>query len=128
MMKPQFMIDVEEISKEITERAKALFKNEYTVAVTSQIRKYFSVERFIDPKDHTKLVYIKGPGIEMIDDWLVEKFIKDSENQARLQKYFDEHFDRIFEECMEKAIQHRCNALAFKLTAEKMEEKSSTKD
>ena len=127
-MKPQFMIDVEEISKEITERAKALFKNEYTVAVTSQIRKYFSVERFPDPKDRSKLIHVKGPGIEMIDDWLVEKFIKDSENQARLQKYFDEHFDRIFEECMEKAIQHRCNALAFKRTAEKMEEKSSTRD
>lgn len=127
-MKPQFMIDVEEISKEITERAKALFKNEYMVAVTSQIRKYFSVERFPDPKDRSKLIHIKGPGIETIDDWLVEKFIKDSETQARLQKYFDEHFDRIFSECMEKAIQHRCNATAFKLTAEKMEEQSSAKD
>ena len=122
------MINVEEISLEISEKAKALFKNEYIAAATSQIRKYFSVERFIDPKDHTKLVYIKGPGIEMIDDWLVEKFIKDSETQARLQKYFDEHFDRIFSECMEKAIQHRCNATAFKLTAEKMEEQSSAKD
>lgn len=30
-------------------------------------------------------------------------------------------------QCMEKAIQHRCSAQAFKLTAEKMEEKSSTK-
>ena len=127
-MKPQFMIDVEEISKEITERAKALFKNEYMVAVTSQIRKYFSVERFPDPKDRSKLIHIKGPGIEMIDDWLAEKFIKDSETQTRLQKYFDEHFDRIFSECVEKAIQHRCNATVFKLTAEKMEEKSSTKD
>ena len=127
-MKPQFTIDIEGISKEITDKAKALFKNEYTVAVTSQIRKYFSVERFPDPKDRSKLIHVKGPGVEMIDDWLDEKFIKDSENQARLQKYFDEHFDRIFEECMEKAIQHHCNALAFKLTAEKMEEKSSTKD
>lgn len=126
-MKSQFTIDIEGISKEITDKAKALFKGEYMAAMASQIRRYFSIERFPDPKDRSKLIQIKGPGIEMIDDWLVEKFIKDSESQTRMQKYFDEHFDRIFEECMEKAIQHRCNALTFKLTAEKMEEKSSTK-
>lgn len=127
-MKPLLTLNLEEIVSSVKEKAEALFKTEFADTTTSEIRKYFGIARCQDPKDRNKIITIKGPGVEMIEDWLVEKFIKDSENQTRMQKYFDEHFDRIFDECMEKAIQHRCNAIAFKRTTEKMEEKSSTKD
>lgn len=127
-MKPLLTLNLEEIASSVKEKAEALFKTEFTVTATSEIRKYFDIARCQDPKDRNKIVTIKGPGVEMIDDWLAEKFVEDGETYARLKKYFDENFDRIFNECMEKAIQHRCNAIAFKLTAEKMEEKSSTKD
>ena len=127
-MKPLLTLNFEEIASSVKEKAEAVFKTEFTVTATSEIRKYFGIARCQDPKDRNKIVTIKGPGVEMIDDWLAEKFVEDGETYARLKKYFDENFERIFNECMEKAIQHRCNAIAFKLTAEKMEEKSSTKD
>lgn len=127
-MKPLLTLNLEEIASSIKEKAEALFKTEFAVTATSEIRKYFGISRSQDPRDRNKIITIKGPGVEMIEDWLTEKFIKDSENYLRLEKYFDENFDRIFDECMERAIQHRCNAIAFKRTAEKMEEKSSTKD
>ena len=127
-MKPLLTLNLEEITSSTKEKAEALFKTEFAVTATSEIRKYFGIVRCQDPKDRNKIITIKGPGVEMIEDWLAEKFIEDSESYERLKKCFDENFDRIFNECMEKAIQHHCNAIAFKLTAEKMEEKSSTKD
>ncbi len=127
-MKPLLTLNFEEIASSVKEKAEALFKTEFAVTATSEIRKYFSISRSQDPRDRNKIITIKGPGVEMIEGWLTEKFIKDSENYLRLEKYFDENFDRIFDECMERAIQHHCNAIAFKRTAEKMEEKSSTKD
>ena len=125
-MKPLLTLNLEEIASSVKEKAEALFKTEFAATATAEIRKYFGIARYQDPKDRNKIITTKGPGIEMIDDWLAEKFIKDSESYERLRKCFDENFDRIFNECMEKAIRHRCNAIAFKLTAEKMEEKSST--
>lgn len=127
-MKPLLTLNLEEITSSTKEKAEALFKTEFAVTATSEIRKYFGIVRCQDPKDRNKIITIKGPGVVMIEDWLTEKFIEESESYGLLKKHFDENFDRIFNECMEKAIQHRCNAIAFKLTAEKMEEKSSTKD
>lgn len=101
-MKPLLTLNLEEIASSVKEKAEALFKTEFADTTTSEIRKYFRIVRCQDPKDRNKIITIKGPGVEMIEDWLVEKFIKDSENQTRMQKYFDENFDRIFNECMEK--------------------------
>lgn len=125
-MKPLLTLNLEEIASSIKEKAEALFKTEFAATATAEIRKYFGIARYQDPKDRNKVITTKGPGVEMIDDWLAEKFIKDSESYERLKKYFDENFDRIFNECMEKAIQHHCNKAAFRLTAEKGSQKCHT--
>lgn len=125
-MKPLLTLNLEEIASSIKEKAEALFKTEFAVTATSEIRKYFGIVRCQDPKDRNKIITIKGPGVEMIEDWLAEKFIEDSESYERLKKCFDENFDRIFNECMEKAIQHYCNKAAFRLTAEKGSQKCHT--
>ena len=118
-MKPLLTLNLEEIASSVKEKAEVLFKTEFADTTTSEIRKYFGIVRCQDPKDRNKIITIKGPGVEMIEDWLAEKFIEDSESYERLKKCFDENFDRIFNECMEKAIQHHCNKAAFRLTAEK---------
>ena len=125
-MKPLLTLNLEEIASSVKEKAEALFKTEFADTTTSEIRKYFGIVRCQDPKDRNKIITIKGPGVEMIEDWLAEKFIEDSESYERLKKCFDENFDRIFNECMEKAIQHHCNKVAFRLTAEKGSQKCHT--
>ena len=125
-MKPLLTLNFEEIAFSIKEKAEALFKTEFAVTATSEIRKYFGIVRCQDPKDRNKIITIKGPGVEMIEDWLAEKFIEDSESYERLKKCFDENFDRIFNECIEKAIQRHCNKAAFRLIAEKGSQKCHT--
>lgn len=125
-MKPLLTLNLEEIASSVKEKAEVLFKTEFADTTTSEIRKYFGIVRCQDPRDRNKIITIKGPGVEMIEDWLAEKFIEDSESYERLKKCFDENFDRIFNECMEKAIQRRCNKAAFRLTAEKGSQKCHT--
>ena len=125
-MKPFLTLNLGEIASSVKEKAEVLFKTEFADTTASEIRKYFGIVRCQDPKDRNKIITIKGPGVEMIEDWLAEKFIEDSESYERLKKCFDENFDRIFNECMEKAIQHHCNKAAFRLTAEKGSQKCHT--
>lgn len=74
-MKPLLTLNLEEIASSVKEKAEVLFKTEFADTTTSEIRKYFGIVRCQDPKDRNKITTIKGPGVEMIEDWLTEKFI-----------------------------------------------------
>jgi uncharacterized Zn finger protein len=59
-MKPLLTLNLEEITSSTKEKAEALFKTEFAVTATSEIRKYFGIVRCQDPKDRNKIITIKG--------------------------------------------------------------------
>lgn len=60
-----------------------------------------------------------GPGTQQIEDFIVGRFIDDEGMNRYMEKFFNENFDRILEECMTAAIQHQCNRFAFQKANEK---------
>lgn len=80
-MKNILTINMEAIASTFSEKIEAMFKKEFIETATLHIRSYFRVDRFQDSRDKTAYITQKGPGIEMIDTWITEKFVQDSETQ-----------------------------------------------
>lgn len=59
-----------------------------------------------------KIVKTPGAGLLLIRDFLEKKF-DDPKTQEMMQKFFDDNFERIMAETLEKAIQHKVNAHMF---------------
>lgn len=59
-----------------------------------------------------------GPGTLELEKFLDDKF-GSPEFQAQMEKFFNENFNKIFQYCMTKAIQHYCNKKAFEMMKEK---------
>lgn len=59
-----------------------------------------------------KLNKTPGAGLLLIRDFLEKKF-DDPKTQEMMQKFFDDNYDRIMNDTLEKAIQHRVNAHTF---------------
>lgn len=73
-------------------------------------------KHFEDTRIHTgggRFQHIRGAGAIAIDDFIVTKYIDEAGMQTYMQKFFDENYHRIMDECLTKAITHQCNRLAF---------------
>lgn len=112
----KFSIDQESIKKDI---AKTL-EHESKIAVRNSINAFFKdgSEHYRTPKGEAAVRKVKGIGTTEIEEMVASKFLDES-FQKRLNSYFDENWERILGECMEKAIQHKANALVFAKTKEK---------
>lgn len=104
-------IDQRDIEQKIKDKATQLFSN---VAHDALVR-HFSNKRYIsDGKVHDD----KGDGLKEIEEMVENRFL-DAEFRQRVDRFFEDNWVRIFEDCMTKAIQHRCNAIAFAKVKEK---------
>lgn len=63
-------------------------------------------------------VRIAEPGLLLIREALEKKF-DDPKTQEKMAEYFEKNFERIMEECMQKALQHKANAFVFAKAKEK---------
>lgn len=61
---------------------------------------------------HDPLTYKTGAGLAEIEDMIIKKYA-DEEFQEKLTKYFDDNWEKIFARCMERALQHKANGIAF---------------
>lgn len=107
----------------IIKDAEKRMMNEFQQATEKQIRAFCSSDTVWKGNER---VEIPGAGLLLIREFLEKKF-DDPKTQERLGKFFEENFDRIMGEVMEKAIQHKVNAFVFartkqEATPEKMEE------
>lgn len=60
----------------------------------------------------------KGQGLVEIEEMVLNKWC-DPKFKETLNRIFEENYERIFLEAMEKAIQHHANNVAFGLTKQK---------
>ena len=54
----------------------------------------------------------KGDGLKQIEETIASKFL-DEKFQGHINAYFDANWERIFNDCMERALQHKANGIAF---------------
>lgn len=59
-----------------------------------------------------ELVKNPGAGLLLIRDFLEKKF-DDPKTQARMETYFENNFERLMDEAMQKALQHKANGFVF---------------
>lgn len=103
----RFEIDAEKELSSCIDEAKKLFRAEMQRSLFSKITKFFRGETTFNPLRH-----IPGAGEEKIDEFITKKFCSESMD-AEFERFFDENYQRIMEECMTRAIQHNFNRLAF---------------
>lgn len=111
MLNHTLSFDPQPILKEAEERIKKEFKQ----ATAAQIEAFFSEKQRWGDKGVEK---VSGAGLLLIRDFLEKKF-DDPKTLEKMQKYFDDNFDRIMEECMQKALQHKANAFVFQKAKDK---------
>jgi superfamily II DNA or RNA helicase len=108
--------DAADLQKQFEEELLQEFKR----TAAQQIGRFFRTDRQYVPSAGGKaLVTTKGAGVLLIEEFLQKKW-DDPNTQERMQRYFDNNFDRIMEESMQKAIQHKTNAMAFAKTKERV--------
>lgn len=111
-------LDEQKINRELSERFEAITRN--------RINKFFnetSIRRYNAQTGIHQFETELGDGLKQIDDFITEKFCSD-EFRQRAEKFANENWERIFEECLTKALQHKANAIAF-ATAKDLNPRSS---
>lgn len=83
-------------------------------SIEKRSKDFFNVQRKAGTDEKGKWIIIteKGDGIKEIDEMIANKFL-DPKFQESMQKFFDHNWERIFEECMIRALQHKANGIAF---------------
>ena len=92
----------ESLRKPITERIKAEFTTLAHRAASDMVTKHFSKYNM-----HTQggVIKMTGPGYLEIEAML-DKLFGSEKMKEKMQKFFDENYDRIFAETMEEAMKH----------------------
>lgn len=106
-----FKFDTQALIKDAEEQILKAFKN----ATDREIKGFFSENEYYR---EGKLITISGAGLLLIREFLQKKF-DDPNTQDRMEKFFEANFDRLMEEAMQKAIQHKANAFVFAKVKEK---------
>lgn len=95
------------------EQIMAHFENElkknFETACRYEIRKFCEDNRELH---NGKITNVPGAGLLLIRDFLEKKF-DDPKTQEWMEKFYNDNFDRIMGQAMEKALLHRANAFAF---------------
>ena len=92
----------ESLRKPITERIKAEFTTLAHRTASDMVTKHFSKYNM-----HTQggVIKMTGPGYLEIEAML-DKLFGSEKMKEKMQKFFDENYDRIFAETMEEAMKH----------------------
>lgn len=106
-----FSIDVDKIASGMQEELRKEFIAKAKRAALTAIDHHFEDTRVHTGKNEFRR--IRGAGTIAIEDFIVTKYIDEAGMQAYMQKFFDENYHRIMDECLTKAITHHCNRLAF---------------
>lgn len=120
-------INMDDLLKSQKEELRKKFISEAKREANHQIEKYF------EPPRQSQLYRGKaspsvipgGPGYQQIDTFITEKFCDDAGMKAYMEKFFIENYERIMDSCLEKAITHQCNKLAFAAVQEKVKDGKS---
>jgi len=86
--------------------------------ITNRIKDFFAekFDRFWNQKtENFEYKKEKGLGLQQIDEAIANRFM-DPRFQAHLDKFFDENWEKIYKECMTRALQHKANGVAFNRT------------
>ena len=96
-----------ELQTNLTDKMRNAFKNNADSFFKETQTSFYDKENY-------KYVTIKtkGDGLKQIDEMIANKFL-DPKFQETMQKFFDHNWERIFEECMTRALQHKANGIAF---------------
>jgi hypothetical protein len=100
-------LDEEKLNRELSEQ--------FQSAARHRIRMFFDENKTFTRNLATGIYdrhIEKGDGLRQIEDFITEKFCSD-EFKQRAEKFANENWERIFEECLTKALQHKANAIAF---------------
>jgi hypothetical protein len=103
----ELSLDEQSLNRELSERIQTATRN--------QIRKFFDENKTYTRNPSTGIYGChieKGDGLKQIEDFITEKFCS-YEFRQRAEKFANENWERIFEECLTKALQHKANAIAF---------------
>lgn len=106
-----FNINTDKITLEIEGELRKEFIARMKSTAMNAIEKHFE-----DRRVHTgvnEFTHIRGPGTIEIDDFIIKKYIDEAGMKAYMERFFNENYQRIMDECMTKAIAHHCNRLAF---------------
>ena len=122
-------INMDDLLKSQKEELRKKFISEAKREANRQIEKYFE-----PPKTETvhwssgrpsQHLIPAGPGYQQIDTFITEKFCDDAGMKAYMEKFFIENYERIMDSCLEKAMTHHCNKLAFAAVQEKAKDGKS---
>ena len=95
--------------EQILQDAEAQMQKAFRSSCSNQIDAFFGeITRY----ECNTLKKIPGAGLLMIRDFLKKKF-DDPKTQERMEAYFNNNFERIMEEAMQKALQHKANGFVF---------------
>lgn len=103
--------DETDTNKEFVSRLQAAYK----YSGLQLIEKFFenrTVSRYDAATGIKVTETIQGDGVKEIEHFITKKFC-DPLFQERIDTYFEENWERIFEECMVKALTHKANGVAF---------------
>ena len=92
----------ESLRKLITERVKSEFMTLAHRTSADMVNKHFSKYNMYTQGGVKKMI---GPGYLEIEDML-DKLFGSEKMKEKMQKFFDENYDRIFAETMEEAMKH----------------------
>jgi hypothetical protein len=104
-MQLNIKIDSDKYAKQLQET----FENRFKEAAISEIRWFFDSKAEITT---TGIKRTKNPGLQEIEDIITKKFC-DAKFVADAEKFIEDNWRRIFEECLTKALQHKANAMSF---------------
>lgn len=113
----EFKVELDEskIKKNLTEK----LSTDAQSVVNQTINEFFSqnTQHFRDNKGELTFKVVKGAGRLEIEDMVANKFL-DEEFKKKMNDYFEKNWERVFEDCMTKALQHKANAVVFAKTKE----------
>ena len=94
---------------QILQDAEAQMQKAFRSSCSNQIDAFFGEITRYEGSTPRK---IPGAGLLMIRDFLEKKF-DDPKTQNKMEEFFERNFDRIMEEAMQKALQHKANGFVF---------------
>lgn len=104
-MQFNFKIDKGMYEKQIQEA----FENKFKSAALSEIQWFFGTKTEITTSG---IKLNKNPGLKEIEDIITKKFC-DPKFVADAEKFIEDNWRSIFEQCLTKALQHKANAMSF---------------
>lgn len=95
------------LQKQLEDKMKNACSGEIIDFFNKRIERNYNKDTYAYDRHETK-----GDGLKQIDEMITNKFL-DPKFQESMDRFFEHHWERIFEECMTRALQHKANGIAF---------------